>query len=68
MTILFDQIVHEFYRDPQYNEPDRAQPISVDPSDEFVVLTQWDHVGEEVHYIMVERRDLEALIEALQRS
>ena len=55
MTILFD-------------EPDYAQPLSVEPSDDFIVLTQWDCTGECQHCILVERRDKQALIEALLRS
>ena len=68
MTILFDQIIHEFDPDPKFDEYDRAQPLSVEPYDVFVVLTQWDGGGEIKHCILVERRDVQALIEALQRS
>lgn len=68
MTILFDKIIHEFDPDPKFAEWERAQPLSVEPCDTFVVLTQWDGTGECQHCILVERRDVQALIEALQRS
>lgn len=68
MTILFDKIVHEFDPDQRFAEYDRAQPVAVDPSDTFVVLTQWDSGGEFQHTILVERRDKQALIEALQMA
>ena len=68
MTILFDQIIHEFDPDPKFAEWEWAQPVAVDPSDTFVVLTQWDSGGEFQHTILVERQDVQALIEALQRS
>lgn len=68
MTILFDQIIHEFDPDPKFAEWERAQPISVEPYDFFVTLTQWDSTGEMRHCILVERRDVQALIEALQRA
>ena len=68
MSILFDQIIHEFDPDPKFAEWERAQPVSVEPSDDFVILTQWDCTGEMQHCILVERQDVQALIEALQRS
>lgn len=68
MTILFDQIIHEFDPDQRFAEYDRAQPVAVDPSNTFVVLTQWDSGGEFQHTLLVERRDVQALIEALRRS
>ncbi len=68
MTILFDQIIYEFDPDPKFAEYDRVQPVAVDPSDTFVVLTQWDGTVELQQFIMVERRDKQALIEALQRA
>ena len=68
MTILFDTIIHEYDENPLFDEPDYAQPLSVEPSDDFIVLTQWDGTGECQHCILVERRDVAALIEALQRA
>lgn len=68
MTILFDKIIPEFDPDPKFAEWERAQPISVEPSDNFIVLTQWDGTGECQHCILVERRDKQALIEALMRA
>ena len=68
MTILFDTIIHEFDPDPKFAEYERAQPVSVEPSDFFVVLTQWDSGGEFQHTLLVEHRDIQALIEALQRA
>lgn len=68
MTILFDQITYEFDPDPKFAEYDRAQPVAVDPSDTFVVLTQFDSGGEFQHTILVECHDVQALIEALQRA
>lgn len=68
MTILFDKTIHEFDPNPKFAELERAQPLSVEPCGTFVVLTQWDGTGECQHCILVERRDIQALIEALQRS
>lgn len=68
MTILFDKIVHEFDPDQRFVEYDRAQPVAVDPSDTFVVLTQWDGNGDFQHCILIERRDKQALIEALMKA
>ena len=68
MTILFDKIVHEYDENPLFDEPDYAQPLAVEPYDAFIVLTQWDGTGECQHCILVERRDKQALIEALMRA
>ena len=68
MTILYDTIVHEYDENPLFDEPDYAQPLAVEPSDDFIILTQWDCTGECRQCILVERRDKDALIEALQRA
>lgn len=68
MTILFNKVIHEFDPDPKFAEYDRAQPLSVEPCDAFVMLTQWSAVGGTRHFIIVERRDVQTLIEALQRA
>lgn len=68
MTILYNQIIREFDPDPALDADDRAQPLTVEPCDAFVLLTQWDGSAEIQHFILVERRDVQALIEALQRS
>ena len=68
MTILYNQVIHEFDPDPKLAEYDRAQPISVEPGGVFVVLTQVDSAGEYQNCILVERRDIQAFIEALQRA
>ena len=68
MTILIDKIIHGYDENPLFDEPDYAQPLSVGPSDDFIVLTQWDGTGEYQHCILVERRDKQALIEALMRA
>lgn len=68
MTILYNRRIPEFDPDPKFAEWERAQPVAVDPCDTFVVLTQWDGTGECQHCILVERRDVPALIEALQRA
>ena len=68
MTILFDKIIHEYDENPLFDEPDYAQPLSVEPAGGFIVLTQWDGTGEGQHCILVERRDKQAFIEALQRA
>ena len=68
MTILFDKIVYDYDPHPLFDEPDYVQPLSVDPSDDFIVLTQWDGTGECQHCILVERRDKQAFIEALMRA
>ena len=68
MTILYNQVIHEFDPDPKFAEYDRAQPISVEPGDFFVVLTQWGSGGEFQYCILVERSDKQALIEALMRA
>ena len=46
MTILFDKIIYDYDPHPLFDEPDYAQPLSVEPSDDFIVLTQWDSTGE----------------------
>ena len=68
MTILFDKIIYENDENPKFAERDRAQPLSVEPADDFIVLTQWDGTGEYQHCILVERRDKQAFIEALMRA
>ena len=68
MTILFDKIIYEYDENPKFAERDRAQPLSVEPADDFIVLTQWDGTGEYQHCILVERRDKQAFIEALMRA
>lgn len=68
MTILYNEIIHEFDPDPKFAEYDRAQPLSVEPHDDFVMLTQWDSGSEFQHTILVEYRDVKALIKALQRA
>ena len=68
MSILFDKSIHEYDENPLFDEPDYAQPLSVEPADDFIVLTQWDGTGEYQHCILVERRDKQAFIEALMRA
>ena len=68
MTILFDTIIHEYDENLLFNELDYAQPLSVEPSADFIILTQWDGTGECQHCILVERRDKQAFIEALMRA
>lgn len=68
MTILFDTIIHEHDPNPLFDEHEYAQPLSVEPSTDFIILTQWDGTGECQHCILVERRDKQALIEALMRA
>ena len=68
MTILFDKSANEYDPNPLFYEPDYAQPLGVEPFGPFIVLTQWDGTGECQHCILVERRDKQALIEALMRA
>ena len=68
MSILFDKIIHEHDENPLFDEPDYAQPLSVEPSGDYIILTQWDRTGEGQHCILVERRDKQAFIEALMRA
>ena len=68
MTILYNEIIHEFDPDPALDADDRAQPLVVEHCDAFVMLTQWSAVGGTRHFILIERRDVQALIEALQRA
>ena len=68
MTIRFNRISYEYDENPLFDEPDYAQPLSVEPCGDFIVLTQWDGTGECQHCILVERRDKQALIEALMRA
>lgn len=68
MTIIYGD-TPEYDRDPALNEPDRAQPVAVDPSDQFIVITQRDGGDPDMtHCVLIERRDVRALIEALLRS
>ena len=68
MTILFDKFFHGYDPNPLFDEPDYAQPLSVEPADDFIILTQWDGTGECQHCILVERRDKQALIDALMKA
>lgn len=69
MTILFNQQAPEFDPDPALDEPDRAQPVVIDSGgDAFVVIMQQDAANEGMHYILIERQDLEEVIEMLLRS
>ena len=68
MAILFDRIIHEHDENPLFDEPDYAQPLGVEPFGAFIVLTQWDCTGDLQHCILVERRDKQALIEALMKA
>ena len=68
MTILFDKSANEYDPNPLFEEPDYAQPLGVEPFGPFIVLTQWDVTGDSRHCILIERRDKQALIEALQRA
>jgi hypothetical protein len=66
MTILVNQNSPDFDEDPIYQEPDRAQPITIYCGNDFIVLTQQDGTGECEHCILVEFRDVPALIDALR--
>ena len=68
MTILFDKSAKEYDPNPLFGEPDYAQPLGVELFDTFIVLTQWDGNGESRNCILVERRDKQALIEALMEA
>lgn len=65
MTILFNQQAPGFDHSSDLEAVDRAQPLAVSPGDDFIVLEQQDCDG--AQYILVERRDLRALIEILLR-
>ena len=64
--ILTNQPLPPFDEDPDLDALDRAQPLHVCKERDFVVLTQWDGAGEDQHCILVERRDIDALIQALE--
>ena len=68
MTILINKSPNKYDPNPLFDAPDYAQPLGVEPSDDFIVLTQWDGTGEYEHCILVERRDKQALLEALMRA
>lgn len=68
MTILFNKIAHEFDTDPELGKIERSQPLSVEPCDDFVMLTQWDGTGDYQHCILVERGDVQELVEALLKA
>ena len=68
MTILINKSANEYDPNPLFDEPDYAQPLGVEPFGTFIVLTQWDGTGDSRHCILIERRDKQALIEALQRA
>lgn len=66
MTIISKSSWVDFDPDPALDAPDRAQPVTVDSGDSFVVLTQHDgHPNCGRYPILVERRDVQALIAAL---
>ena len=68
MTILFDKSANEYDPNPLFDEPGYAQPLGVELFGPFIVLTQWDVTDNSRQFILVERRDKQALIEALQRA
>ena len=68
MTILFNKIAHEFDTDPELGKIERSQPRSVEPCDDFVMLLQWDGTGDYQHCILVERGDVQELVEALLKA
>ena len=63
--ILTNQPLPPFDEDLSIS-PLLAQPLHVRKSDAFIVLTQWDCEGDDLHCILVERRDIDALIQALE--
>ena len=68
MTIMTNIIDIEFDPSPELESWDRAQPLAVNGYDDFVILEQWDGNADDHHCILVERRDVQALIDALLRS
>lgn len=66
MTIISKSDWVDFDPDPALNAPDRTQPITVDSGEDFIILCQCDgHPNCERYTILVERRDVQALIAAL---
>lgn len=68
MTIMTNIINIEFDPSPELENFDKAQPITVKGYEDFVILEQWDGNADDHHCILVERRDVQALVDALLGS
>jgi hypothetical protein len=68
MTLLLNQRVPEFDNSEALQKEDRAQPIAIESSEHFIVLTQQDGGNDCTHCILVERGDIGALISLLQKE
>lgn len=55
---------------PQYDEElydtDSSQQISVLDQEPYVALVQWDGAGESRHWLLVDKEEVETLIEKLR--
>lgn len=66
MTIISKSSWVDFDPDPALNAPDREQAIAVDSEQDFILLYQRNSYMEDLDIIiLVERRDVQALIAAL---
>lgn len=66
MTIISKSDWVDFDPDPALDASDRAQPVTVDSGQDFIILCQRDgNPDNGSHIILVERRDVQALIAAL---
>ena len=68
MTLLINQRVPPFDHAAELEAADRAQPISVESSEDFIILSQQDGTNEQTHCVLLEKRDIRALIEVLLRN
>lgn len=68
MTIMTNIIDIGFDPSPELESYSKAQPIVVNGGEDFIILEQWDGNADDHHCILVERRDVQALIDALLRS
>lgn len=66
MTIISKNPWVDYDSDPVLDAPDRTQPVTVDSGQDFIILCQRDGDPDNgPHIILVERRDVQALIAAL---
>jgi hypothetical protein len=57
---------HEFI----YDLPDdQAQPIRVQAqSEEFIAVVQWDGAGEDLHWVLVPKKDVQAFVDSVLKA
>ena len=52
--------------DPELDEA-FAQPVSIMDQDEFIAVIQWDGAGEDQHWVLVPKGDVETFIAGVRK-